>query len=83
MLPICADFLRGDFNGLISERHAFCQSNGNVGLKNTDIPDNGGWVFYVSDRRGDADFDGEYDMEDIYGYGYNTATSKYYWMRRS
>ena len=30
-------------------------------------PKSGGWVFYVSDRRGDYDFDGEYDMEDVYG----------------
>jgi type II secretory pathway pseudopilin PulG len=36
-------------------------------LKSTDVPDANGWVFYVSDRRGDYDFDGEYDMEDIYG----------------
>lgn len=32
-----------------------------------DIPENGGWVVYVSDRRGDGNFDGEYDMEDVYG----------------
>jgi hypothetical protein len=45
----------------------------NRGLRSTDIPqsDNdppksGGWVLYVSDRRGDYDFDGQYDMEDIY-----------------
>ena len=36
-------------------------------LKSSDIPDANGWVLYVSDRRGDYDFDGEYDMEDIYG----------------
>ncbi len=36
-------------------------------LKSTDVPNANGWVFYVSDRRGDFDFDGEYDMEDIYG----------------
>ncbi|MEQ1645425.1 MAG: hypothetical protein ABL959_18385, partial [Pyrinomonadaceae bacterium] len=32
----------------------------------TDVPQREGWVFYVSDRRGDADFDGAFDMEDIY-----------------
>ena len=36
-------------------------------LRSTDIPSSNGWVFYVSDRRGDYDFDGQYDMEDIYG----------------
>jgi hypothetical protein len=36
-------------------------------LSYTDIPDSNGWVVYLSDRRGDYDFDGEYDMEDIYG----------------
>ncbi len=30
-------------------------------------PKSGGWVFYLSDRRGDFDFDGEYDMEDVFG----------------
>jgi hypothetical protein len=40
------------------------------GLKSDQIPDNGGsgCIFYVSDRRGDRDNDGEYDMEDIYGF---------------
>ncbi|MEO6587957.1 MAG: hypothetical protein ABIP06_01405 [Pyrinomonadaceae bacterium] len=36
-------------------------------LRGSDIPEANGWVLYVSDRRGDYDFDGEYDMEDIYG----------------
>ncbi len=51
---------------------------GNLGLRactflapynpaNCDIPENSGWVVYVSDRRGDGNFDGEYDMEDVYG----------------
>ena len=71
-------FLRGDFDGLFPNNTPFAQGNGNVGLKSTDIPSNGGWVFYVSDRRGDADFDGEYDMEDIYGYNYNSSTNRYY-----
>ena len=36
-------------------------------LRGSDIAEANGWVLYVSDRRGDYDFDGEYDMEDIYG----------------
>ena len=47
----------------------------NRALRSNDIPQpantpvnakSGGWVFYVSDRRGDYDFDGEYDMENVY-----------------
>jgi hypothetical protein len=37
------------------------------GLRASDIPINNGWLIYVSDRRGDLNFDGEYDMEDIFG----------------
>ena len=39
------------------------------GTNSASIPNNGGggWILYVSDRRGDRDDDGEYDMEDIYG----------------
>ncbi len=59
-------FLRGDFNGLFSIATPFYTAAGHT-LRNTDIPDKAGWVLYVSDRRGDADFDGEIDMEDIYG----------------
>lgn len=60
-------FFRGDFNGLFPTDTPFAISKGGIGLVNADIPQKEGWVFYVSDRRGDADFDGEYDMEDIYG----------------
>lgn len=59
-------FLRGDFNGLFPTDTVFATAVGR-GLINTDIPSEAGWVLYVSDRRGDADFDGEFDMEDIYG----------------
>ena len=57
----------------------FSRANaGNLGLRgctftaayvpaNCDVPENLGWVVYVSDRRGDSNFDGEYDMEDVYG----------------
>lgn len=70
-------FFRGDFNDLFPTDTPYATSNGNVGLVNTDIPQRAGWVLYVSDRRGDADFDGEFDMEDIYGYDYDTANSIY------
>lgn len=36
-------------------------------MVNADIPLDQGWVLYVSDRRGDENFDGEFDMEDVYG----------------
>jgi hypothetical protein len=51
-------FVEGDFDGLFPN-----------GLVSSDVPnDNGeGWIIYVSDRRGDADEDGEYDFEDLYG----------------
>lgn len=70
-------FLRGDFNGLFPTTTTFALNNANVGLRACtyqtpaptpcDIPERNGWVLYVSDRRGDANFDGEFDMEDIYG----------------
>ncbi|CAN5613200.1 hypothetical protein BH18ACI3_BH18ACI3_06250 [soil metagenome] len=57
------NFLDGDHNarmpnGLVSA---------DIPQPNNIAPKSGGWVFYVSDRRGDYDFDGEYDMEDIFG----------------
>ncbi len=60
-------FFRGDFNGLFPTDTPFALSNANVGLTSNDIPQRAGWVFYIADRRGDADFDGEFDMEDVYG----------------
>jgi hypothetical protein len=36
-------------------------------LSSTAIPTNPGWIIYVSDRRGDRNDNGNYDMEDIYG----------------
>ncbi len=62
-------FLRGDWNGLFPTNTPYAISRGNVGLRSTDIPENAGWVVYVSDRRGDWDFDGEYDMEDVFPNG--------------
>ncbi|MFT3745173.1 MAG: hypothetical protein QM785_12880 [Pyrinomonadaceae bacterium] len=60
-------FMRGDFDGLFPTDTKFAVSKGGNGLVAADIPNENGIVLYVSDRRGDADFDGEYDMEDIYG----------------
>lgn len=41
--------------------------SGDIPQSDNDPPKSGGWVLYVSDRRGDFDFDGQYDMEDVYG----------------
>lgn len=60
-------FLKGDFDTVMPQNTPFYLANGNKRLAAADIPQNKGWVLYVSDRRGDSDFDGEYDMEDIYG----------------
>lgn len=49
-------FLRGDYDGQFPN-----------GLMSTQVPRDRGWLLYVSDRRGDRDNDGEYDMEDVYG----------------
>lgn len=58
-------FLNGDFNTLFPTTTPFAVAK-TRGLLNTDVPDANGWVVSVSDRRGDYDFDGEYDMEDIF-----------------
>lgn len=62
-------FLNGganSFDGLFPTTTRFATSfTPSRALLSTDIPQNKGWVVYVSDRRGDADFDGEYDMEDV------------------
>ena len=55
-------FLSGTWDGKFPATTLFP-----AGLRSTDIPSANGWVLYISDRRGDYDFDGEYDMEDIYG----------------
>lgn len=57
--------LRGDWDGLFP---ANATLPGNS-LSIDDISNNGGSgvIFYVSDRRGDRDNDGIYDMEDIFG----------------
>ncbi|MCB1023429.1 MAG: hypothetical protein KDB79_03510, partial [Acidobacteria bacterium] len=58
-------FLNGDFNGTLPTTTPFAIAKGGS-LRSTDVPENAGWVLFVSDRRGDYDFDGEYDMEDIF-----------------
>lgn len=47
-------FFAGEFDGQFRN-----------GLRSTNIPSNHGWVVYFSDRRGDKNFDGRYDMEDV------------------
>lgn len=65
-------FLRGDFNGYFPSGTPFATSAGTT-LSSAHVSENGGWVLYVSDRRGDYDFDGEFDMEDIYGQASGTT----------
>lgn len=60
-------FLMGSFNGKFPKTTSFAVAKGSgQSLTNSDVPENRGWVLYVSDRRGDTDFDGEYDMEDVF-----------------
>ncbi|MEP6903403.1 MAG: hypothetical protein ABJA66_16870, partial [Actinomycetota bacterium] len=61
------NFLDGNFNTTMPQTGTVFTTANSRGLRNTDIPEANGWVLYVSDRRADGDFDGEYDMEDIYG----------------
>lgn len=58
-------FFNGEFDSNLPTTTPFALKNGNVGLKHTNIPENRGWVVYFSDRRGDYDFDGRYNMEDV------------------
>ena len=61
-------FLEGGFNSTMPINTNFYASRTpNKPLSNADVPQNKGWVVYASDRRGDSDFDGEYDMEDVFG----------------
>ncbi|MFV0387882.1 MAG: hypothetical protein ACK5NT_03925 [Pyrinomonadaceae bacterium] len=56
--------LDGDFDGMFPINTPFAIINGHS-LRSSDIPNLHGVVLYVSDRRGDADFDGRYTMEDV------------------
>lgn len=51
-------FLNGTFNGSFPDPFT---------VNDTTVPNVRGRMIYISDRRGDRDFDGEYDMEDVYG----------------
>lgn len=59
--------LNGTFDGSFPATTTYAVANGGTAFRSTNVPSANGWVLYVSDRRGDKDFDGEYDMEDIYG----------------
>ncbi len=59
-------FLDGNFDASMPDGTPYHAANG-ASLTADAIPDANGWVLYISDRRGDFDFDGEYDMEDVYG----------------
>ncbi len=59
-------FLEGFYDNKTPTGTPFATAAGRT-LRGSDIAEANGWVLYVSDRRGDYDFDGEYDMEDIYG----------------
>ena len=66
-------FLAGEFDANMPTATKYFNDTTHV-LRNNltdptrnDVPQKSGWVFYISDRRGDFDNDGEYDMEDIYG----------------
>jgi Tfp pilus assembly protein PilX len=58
-------FFNGVWDGTFPVTTPFALANGARGLKSTDVPSNRGWVVYLSDRRGDYDFDGRYNMEDV------------------
>ena len=59
-------FFNGDFDNYFPTNTPFAQSRANQPLKSTDIPSVRGWVVYFSDRRGDKNFDGRYNFEDVY-----------------
>jgi Tfp pilus assembly protein PilX len=58
-------FLNGEWDNKFPTTTPFAISKGNTGLKSSDIPTSRGWVLYFSDRRGDYNFDGRYNMEDV------------------
>lgn len=58
-------FLSGSFDNKLPTNTPFAVAHGRS-LRSTDVPNSNGWVVYFSDRRGDYDFDGTYDMEDVF-----------------
>lgn len=60
-------FLNGQFDNLTPNSGTPFTAATGRGLRASDVPQANGWVLYISDRRGDWDFDGQYDMEDVYG----------------
>lgn len=60
-------FLNGGFDNYMPTSGTLFSNAKGRELRASDVPDANGWVLYVSDRRGDEDFDGEYDMEDVFG----------------
>lgn len=60
-------FLMGNWDNLTPNTGTKFSDAKGRGLRAADVPERNGWVLYVSDRRGDHDFDGEFDAEDIYG----------------
>lgn len=62
-------FFNGDFDNNFPVDTPFSRGRSDVPLKSSDVPNNRGWVIYFSDRRGDANFDGKYNFEDVYPFG--------------
>lgn len=58
-------FFNKEFDNYLPTNTVYAGKNNNQPLKSTDVPSNRGWVVYFADRRGDADFDGRYKMEDV------------------
>ena len=61
-------FLEGGFDNKLPKDTSFYNSvSPKRSLLSSDVPLNNGWMVYASDRRGDSDFDGDLDMEDVFG----------------
>lgn len=58
-------FFNKEFDSNLPNDTLYAKNHSNQSLKAENVPSNRGWVMYFSDRRGDADFDGRYKMEDV------------------